>query len=102
MGEKLKEKSYAIGNNDAIYSILDKKDEFWCMGESEEGGKSIFLMKLNRELKLLDIKKYGKYENVLAGVLTPKFLVYSYKRSNRWFAKTIRIDADFNEIWECS
>ncbi len=100
MSEKLKEKRYVIGNNDVIYSMLYKKDMIWCMGESEKNGKSIFLMKLNNELELLNIREYGKYEDVLAGVLTPKFLVYSYRHSNRWFTMIIRIDANFNDVWE--
>jgi len=99
-GEKLEAMSYKIGNNDVIYAMINIGDELWAMGESRSKEPSIFTMKLNKELQLLETKNYEKYDDVLAGNITSKFLVYSYKHLNKWFGRMIRIGAELNKIWE--
>ncbi len=99
-GRKLGEVSYAIGNNDTIYSMISKESEFWAMGESRNKGRYIFIIKLDKEFKLLDVKKYGKYEDVLAGSITPRFICYSYKHLNKWYSRVIHINERLEEIWK--
>ncbi len=99
-GEKLKEMTYKIGNNDVIYTMINRGDELWAMGESRSKEPSVFTMRINKELELLETKNYGRYDDVLAGAITSKFLTYSYKRLNKWFARIIRVDEELNKIWE--
>ena len=97
-GKKMGEISYAIGKNDAIYSMIRMGDELWVMGESD--GRGIFIMRLDKELKLREVKRYQGYEEVLAGSITPRFLCYSYKNSNRWYGRVARINEELKEEWE--
>ncbi len=99
-GEKLRESSYTISGNDTIYSMISKENELWAMGESRDEENYIFIMKLDKELKLLDIKKSEKYEDVLAGGIFQRFLCYSYKYLNKWYGRVIRVDRELEEIWK--
>ncbi len=99
-GEKLSEGSYTISGNDTIYSMISKENEFWSMGESRDEENYIFTMKLDKELKLLDIKKFEKYEDVLAGGIFSRFLCYSYRHLNKWYGRIIQVDGELEEIWK--
>ena len=99
-GEKLGDMIYNFGNNDIIYSIVNRGDELWAMGETRNEEHGIFTMRINKKFQLVETKKYKKYDDVVAGGITSKFLSYSYKHLNKWFARIIRVDEKLDEIWE--
>ena len=99
-GNKLKERSYKIGENDAIYDMLEEKENFYIFGETEkQGKKSVFLLALDKNL---DIEKkwfYGAHEDIFAGALTRRALSYSHSDGNKWNGRIIRKDENMENIW---
>lgn len=99
-GNKLKERSYKIGENDAIYDMLEEKENFYIFGETEKAGKkSVFLLAIDKNL---DIEKkwfYGGHEDIFAGALTQRALSYSCSDGNKWTGRIIRKDENMENTW---
>ena len=73
-GKKLKERSYKIGENDAVYNIVEENGCFYCLGETSANNKKyVFVMQINRDFDMMNLWKYGGSEDILAGGLTPNF-----------------------------
>ena len=100
-GNKITEKSYRIGENDAVYNIWEDGNYLYCFGETKRrDGRYVFVMQINENFEIVNIWKYGPHEDVLAGGLTSNFLSYSCKKNGSWFGKVIRINKDHKILWK--
>ncbi len=99
-GNKLNERSYKIGGNDAIYDILEEKENFYIFGETEkQGKKSVFILSVNKNLEIEKRWFYGAHDDIFAGALTRGALSYSYSDGNKWNGRIIRKDENMGVIW---
>ncbi len=91
-GNPVLERTYELGDNDAIYSIVRSGDEIICMGETErKGEKYIFLMVTDYRLNTLKKRYYGPYENVLVGGISGNLMAHSFLHKGKWHGRIVEI-----------
>jgi len=100
-GNKLSERIYKLGENDAIYSLQKVKNGIIGIGETQINNKKyIFLIKINKQLELLESKLYGPYTDIIIGGISENIIGFSFQKNKRWYGLILEIDENLNTTRE--
>ncbi len=100
-GKISEEHTYSIGENAAIYSLSKTGDSITALGETRMDGREyVFLAMLDDRLEMRDFRRYGGYEEVMAGNFEKGVLSFSFRKGGTWYGKIVKPDAGTEREWE--
>ena len=92
------ERTYELGNNDAIYGIERSGDGFIFIGETEKEGMSyVFLMKTDELLNPMETRYLVPYKNVLVGGIEKDIIAYSFLSGGKWHGLIMKLGENMDE-----
>ncbi len=92
------ERTYELGDNDAIYGIERSGDALIFLGETEKEGMSyVFLMKTDESLNPMETGYLGPYENVLVGGIAKDIIAYSFLNDGKWHGLIMKLEENVDE-----
>ncbi len=97
-GNTAMERTYELGENDAVYSMERRGAGFLFAGETEKQGmKYVFLMKTDGGLNPMETEYFGPHENVLVGGISGNALAYSFLHEGKWLGRVIEFGENLEE-----